>query len=201
MATYIDGVLVGGGSSDVARQKPTIYVPGEQPYVRPGWAGYLTGTVNTLAGAEEFGPIYVSRTTSYDRIGLWVQSEVVGLARLGIYNADADLQPSSLVLDAGTVDLSTTGAKELTIDQDLDEGYYFLVAVANAVATMYCFDATAAVSMPVTAKGTNISVMADVCLVATGQVAHVAGGLPATAVTPNNDRDVRYIFTGLREVI
>lgn len=185
-----------------ARRLPTIYVPGEQPYVRPGWAGYLNGTVNLLVGGEDFAPIYVSRTTSYDRIALWVDAEHgAGSARLGIYNADDDLQPSSLVCDAGTVNVGSAGAKEIVIAQTLDEGYYFLVSVASVAATVRCFDANAAISMPVTAHGSSASLMQKVGLVLAAQDAHVAGGFPATAVVPTNDRDAKYIYMCLREVL
>ena len=51
------------------------------------------------------------------------------LVRLGIYDCDDDLQPTSLVLDAGTVDFSTTGFKSITgLSQTLDRGVYLLAA-------------------------------------------------------------------------
>lgn len=49
--------------------------------------------------------------------------------RLGIYN-DSGGRPGSLLLDAGTVDLSTaTALKSITIAQVLTSGFYWLVAV------------------------------------------------------------------------
>lgn len=184
-----------------ARALPTIYVPGEQPYVRPGWAGYTTGTAVLIADREYFTPIYVSRTTTYDRLAIYVQSAAAGLARLGIYNADVNLQPSTLVLDAGTVDVSTTGAKEKTISQELTEGYYFLAVVSDVAPTCYGPDATAMASLPITASGSNSSIMKQTTLSVGAQGSHVSGGFPASAVVPTDDQDSRYAISSLREVL
>jgi len=51
--------------------------------------------------------------------------------RLGIYTDNGDHYPSSLLLDAGTVSLSTTGIKTVAIALDLDEGLYWLVYLGN----------------------------------------------------------------------
>ena len=52
------------------------------------------------------------------------------LGRLGIYSDD-DYYPGSLALDAGEVDLSTSGAKEIVINQALSPGLYWLVLLVN----------------------------------------------------------------------
>jgi hypothetical protein len=55
-------------------------------------------------------------------------------ARLGIYRAagEGNIYPSARVLDAGTVDVSTTGVKALTISQALVAGaVYWLCVVSN----------------------------------------------------------------------
>jgi hypothetical protein len=42
------------------------------------------------------------------------------------------MRPAALTLDAGTIASDSTGRKEITIDQDLDAGIYWLAAVAQA---------------------------------------------------------------------
>ncbi|KKL84654.1 hypothetical protein LCGC14_1962550 [marine sediment metagenome] len=190
------------GGAAGARVLPTLYVPGEQPYVRPGWAGFQTGTAVLIAGEEYFIPIYVSRTTTYDRIAISTQAGAAGLARLGIYNADDDLQPSTRILDAGTVDVSgAAGYKVKTISQELLEGFYFLTAVSDVAPTCYGPDATGMASLPITASGANASVMKQAVLAVLNQEGHVAGGLPDPATTPEHDRDARYAIVSLREVL
>lgn len=69
------------------------------------------------------------RKSKFDRIGIdiYYSSAPAGeKARLGIYNCNSSLYPSSLILDAGEVDISSAGLKEITISQILDEGNYFL---------------------------------------------------------------------------
>ena len=54
--------------------------------------------------------------------------------RLGIYNSsETTFEPNTVVLDAGTVDTSSTGIKEITISQTLNAGLYFLTAVRQGV--------------------------------------------------------------------
>jgi len=47
--------------------------------------------------------------------------------KVALYNAGADRNPSSLLLDAGTVDAATTGIKTLVISQAVAKGLYWLV--------------------------------------------------------------------------
>jgi hypothetical protein len=71
-------------------------------------------------------PFYVGPNGfTADRIGLENMSVSVGgsVARLGIYAMHAtEFKPDALILDAGTVSLTTTGAKEITINQALSPG-------------------------------------------------------------------------------
>jgi hypothetical protein len=53
------------------------------------------------------------------------------VVRLGIYTSRADGMPGSLVLDAGTISILTTGHKEIVINQSLPEGKYILVMVCQ----------------------------------------------------------------------
>jgi len=46
--------------------------------------------------------------------------------RLGIYDSDANNQPSTLVLDAGTVAFTGVASQEITISETLSTGLYWL---------------------------------------------------------------------------
>jgi len=93
------------------------------------WGGGTRADVPANCLRAVYYPIL--RKCKFDRIGL----RVVGAGgagakiRLGIYD-DKDFYPNSLIVDAGEVDASTTGDKELTIDQTL-EGAYWLVCNTN----------------------------------------------------------------------
>jgi len=76
-------------------------------------------------------PFHVPITQSFDRIAIHVATEVTGGAiRLGIYNDNGDCYPSSLLLDAGLVNTTTTGLKEIVINVTLSPGLYWLVLLA-----------------------------------------------------------------------
>lgn len=58
-------------------------------------------------------------------------------ARMGIYNADADWQPTTLVRDFGTVSVASTGVKSITgIAQALAPGRYLLAYLSDAAPTV-----------------------------------------------------------------
>jgi hypothetical protein len=108
----------------VAGSKPTRW---EHP---PGTNTTLTLTDGTFIVT----PIFFVRPVTLDRIAVRVTTagSAGSVIRLGIYSADAAMFPSTLVLDAGTVDSSSTGTKEITISQALPFGVYWLGAVGQA---------------------------------------------------------------------
>ena len=107
-----------------------------QAILRPGmyygmWGtnAYSTGA-NVLVG--QYWPLF--RGATFDRIAVSVQTADAGKSmRLGIY-ADDDLDgyPDRLVLDAGVVDLGSTGVKAITIDQHLSAGLYYLAMLGDS---------------------------------------------------------------------
>jgi hypothetical protein len=116
----------GGGSSSVS---PYVFASGKY-YGAPVTvaAGALT---NQRLSAIEW-PVPVA--TTFDRIGFHVTTAAASTTiRLGIYGTTAGL-PDALVLDAGTIDSSTTGGKEITISQALPAGVYWLAALVNGAA-------------------------------------------------------------------
>jgi hypothetical protein len=106
------------------------------------------GPMSTLSGAEEAGkynrymtvnrlyaaPFFCPVDATFDQLGL--QVAVAGAAgatvRMGIYAAsDIDRLPSTLLLDAGTVDASVTGFRFAPISQVLGRGTYWLAGASN----------------------------------------------------------------------
>lgn len=78
-------------------------------------------------------PLRISAPGTALRIGVEVTTEIVSSsARLGIYENHYGLaRPGVLILDAGTVDTSTTGFKEIVISRPMTEGIYWLAMVSN----------------------------------------------------------------------
>lgn len=89
------------------------------------------GTISHGVGDLIAAPFPVHSAMTFDRIGIEVTTSAAsGVVRLGIYG-DSDGIPGSLILDAGTVDASTTGAKEITISQQLTPGMYYVASVGQ----------------------------------------------------------------------
>lgn len=81
-----------------------------------------------VANQVRVSPFVVAKSTAFDRIGCEVQAAGGGTTvRLMIYADDGNGFPGVLVLDAGTIDSSTTGFKEITINQTL-HGMYWIGA-------------------------------------------------------------------------
>lgn len=108
-------------------------------YYRPGYYSWgtfapafaaTTLTVNVLYAR----PFIVPVRRSFDRLGCNVSTAATagGLLRMGLY-APGQGVPGALLVDAGTVDSTTTGAKELTISQTLNPGLYYVAIVAQTV--------------------------------------------------------------------
>lgn len=119
---------------DVSAQ---AYGAGGGDYFRTGYyylgcpyAGWLDSGWKT-AGLMEVRPFWVPVRRAFDRMGIFVNSASAGSSyRMGIYNSNGG-RAGSLLLDAGTVDTTTTGAKAATISVTLDPGVYFIAAVSQ----------------------------------------------------------------------
>lgn len=101
---------------------------------------FLSGgaqTTQSIASANSLRafPFFVPKTAKFDRIAIRVTTAGTGTtprARLGIYDDNSNVFPNKLVLDAGEVNVSTTGVKELTIDVTLQTGkLYWLVLIGQ----------------------------------------------------------------------
>jgi hypothetical protein len=116
-------------------------------------AGATTGiamTTGALTTNRLYAVPFISpKAITLDRIGINVTTLGSGAsARLGIYVDNGNLYPGSLLLDAGTVDMSTTGVKTITISQALSANtLYWLVLVCNVAATIRAIAATGMVTV------------------------------------------------------
>lgn len=105
------------------------------------WYGpYCTGTSAAIPGeANAYAvPLYVPKTTTFDRIGavVTIGGGTGAVIRFGIYADNGRGQPGALVLDAGTVAATGTGTPlTITISQVLAPGLYWLVSCVQGVAT------------------------------------------------------------------
>lgn len=96
-------------------------------------ANLLQNADSSIAVTNNFlyvSPFIVPATATYTRIAVDVGTAGTGNMRLGIYR-DSGGSPDALVLDAGTVDVSSTGVKFITISQSLAAGFYWLAFVAQ----------------------------------------------------------------------
>jgi hypothetical protein len=85
-------------------------------------------------------PFIVLKEETFDRITINVTTLVnPSVARLGIYADNGSGSPGALLLDAGTVDSSTTGVKGIEITQPLVPGLYWLALLANAGITVTAY--------------------------------------------------------------
>lgn len=117
-------------------------------YYGPATNNTTAGSTQALANNRLFAvPLLVgSAGFTADRIGVSITGAGASGAaiRLCIYNSNtAGTLPDTLLLDAGTVDASTTGDKEITISQALAANtLYWLVCVANAGPTIRARNST-----------------------------------------------------------
>jgi hypothetical protein len=124
-----------------ARLFPTIEI-GDNAWVTPGWGALGSSSSIPLSGWVHrivYVPVFTARPLPIDRIGIQVMAPPdfpdAESARLGIYRGVLDgpfLTPGELQVDAGTVDITSTGIKDRTIDTVLEAGYSFLTFVMDA---------------------------------------------------------------------
>lgn len=110
-------------------------IPAVNDYLTPRSITRSTGTLT--ADRQHFIPLWVPVDMTLDRIGteLVTAGGTTGVLRLGIFSHNASTRrPGARVLDAGTVTGATgttPGALEITINQALTRGLYWLSAAAQ----------------------------------------------------------------------
>jgi hypothetical protein len=98
---------------------------------------FMTPTTLTLIEARGFaGAMPVHDPHSFDRIGVEVTTagSTGAVIRLGLYAERGDGHPGDLVVDAGTVDATTTGLKEITINSQASGPWTWIVVVSQGAA-------------------------------------------------------------------
>lgn len=121
-------VSVPGGDGPIGPTGPMG--PGGPPIAAGRYWVNCPGTANTnqtaAANQEQCTPVEVPLDCTLDRIGVWVA--VVGsagaLVRLGLRAFNGGY-PGAVLLDAGTVDVTTLGFKSKTISLAVTAGWYF----------------------------------------------------------------------------
>jgi hypothetical protein len=106
-------------------------------YIATPYASYAN--ITATLSRTNYVPIYITKTTSIDRIAVTTAGTFVGTAvvRLGIYANDASTgQPNTLILDAGTISCTASNTVyQITISQSLDAGFYWLAINTQTAAT------------------------------------------------------------------
>ncbi|MBN1856937.1 MAG: hypothetical protein JW846_08290 [Dehalococcoidia bacterium] len=119
--------------------KPTVFNP---------WGRMVEGHYYGMTGSNAYNCganyligqyLYLPVGGTYDRLGISVQTagNAGAKARLGIYDCGDALYPGGLILDAGEVEVTTTGVKEISINQHLPGGIYFLALTTNDTAVKF----------------------------------------------------------------
>src|SRR5690606_29728669 len=105
----------------------------EEPYLLPGVNVVNARGTNryTTVGAIRYYPIVVREALQITGVVAEITDTGSGrLARIGIYEADFDLQPTALVGE-GEVDCSTAGIKSVAVAETLPPGRYLLAMRHN----------------------------------------------------------------------
>jgi hypothetical protein len=124
-----------------------------------------------------FVPFCCGKRTTFSEIGLQVTAAGTGSVRLGIYE-NGDGEPSDLVLDAGTVAVTSTGVKTISISQTLEAGWYWLASVFQAGGSPAAIASVATVSHPSLGFATTPGVQQGMFQV------YAYAALPASATSP-----------------
>lgn len=127
----------GGGGDTIFDYAPGNFINTSQDFYYTGIPASFTGTKSLLAGFL-YLKLGMFAAATYTRIGINMTSGggAGTVARLGIYEVNSSGSPGLEVLDAGTVDTSTTGLKEITISETLTAGRYFLACWVEATTSV-----------------------------------------------------------------
>lgn len=123
----------------------------------PGIDLISQSTATVSANQIRYAPFVVYTPIVADQIVCEVttQGAASTTARLGIYKANLDLQPTDLVLDAGTVAVDSTGVKTISISQALAPGNYLTAFNTDGTPTMRTWRGGSRYSGLHAALGTN----------------------------------------------
>lgn len=99
-----------------------------------GAQGAGTQTANRVV----YEPFLARTAITVDQVAILVSTaQATGKARVAIYNADVNWQPTTLVVEAAELDVSTTGAKTATLNQALPAGRYVIAFNVNVASLVF----------------------------------------------------------------
>jgi hypothetical protein len=143
-------------------------------FTSPRGGTALSGSALTAARMYAV-PFICPKAITLDRIGVYVSTLSTTTARLGIYADNGNCYPGALLLDAGTIDVTATGAKTITISQALSANtLYWLVIICAATPAIYCIPVAGVINVLGTSNALGTAQNAGL------YVAQTYGSLPST---------------------
>lgn len=128
----------GGATQDFSFYRKYGVTNYESWYTSPKAGTALAGTA-LVANRIYAMPFICPKAITIDQVGVYVSTLSTTTARLGIYSDNGNCYPGNLLLDAGTIDVTATGAKKIAINQTLAANtLYWLVIVCAATPAIYC---------------------------------------------------------------
>jgi hypothetical protein len=127
--------------------------PSSQPDFHPGYLSghyYLACTSGESltsfplsASTLYYFPFFIAKNVTLTRLGAnFTGTGVAGsLHRIGIYSNGSNNLPSTLMVDGGNIDTSTSGLKEVVISKALSPGWYWMAIMTNNPVSLSCFTA------------------------------------------------------------
>lgn len=103
------------------------------------WFAGATSAFTAVANYLYYVPFFLKRTCTITDMEVTCSTAVaLAKARLGIYSDSGVLVPNALLLDAGEVDVSTTGSKPISsLSTVLQAGHYWLALLNKAASVDY----------------------------------------------------------------
>jgi hypothetical protein len=160
------------------------------------WPGVNSGsnTSSTLGvGTMRAHLWYLPHPVTLTRIGAEVSTvgEAGSKVRLGIYSDNGEFSPDALIVDAGVIAGDSATVQELTINQALNPGHYWLTGTVQVVTTTQPTLRTGNVGqVPIVSSTIPGAAQGNAGLAITG----VTGALPGTFGTPTQSGTPPKIF-------
>jgi hypothetical protein len=104
----------------------------------PGVDANVVATVAIAANVVRYAPHIIESQVTINQLSIEVTANTAGgtTARLGLYNADENWLPTSLVVDAGTVAVDSNGHKTASVSVVLPPGRYVTALNSDAAPTL-----------------------------------------------------------------
>jgi hypothetical protein len=134
-SSAVTGVLPAANGGAIADGRP-LPSGGTQAYVIPGVGITSVGTNSPSTGQIRYQPIMVRTSIGIDQIACEVQASGVSAhARLGLYTANTNWQPVTLIGE-GEVDASSNGVKTVSLSTTLAPGRYLMAINTDVTITL-----------------------------------------------------------------